>query len=202
MLLTSNQLAQASNTANKFLREMDSNGETAANLRSTLADAEKVAANLEKFSAIIATKGPDLDLLINDAHQTMQSINQAAQTIDKAVTKLTSGDGEITATITQASQAAQKVSEYVSMFEKISVKNNLGAGYQYHDDLAVDYQLDVNLSDEYALIIGIEDIGQENLANFQWVFKQPSYNSRIGIYNSQFGLGFDFALAPGFTYGS
>ena len=170
----------------------------------TLDHIKKISINLEKFSNIIATKEPEMDMLIGDAHQTMQSINQAAQTVDKALKDLgTEGGnlGELKETLDQAGQAAQKVDDYVTRLEQISFHTALGAGYANSDDLTVDYLLNIKLNERNSLIFRLEDIGQQNLATFQWGIKKENLLGRAGIYRNEFGLGLDYPLSPKTTLG-
>ena len=162
---------------------MDNNGQTAADLKQTLANADKISGNLEKFTAILANKDQDLDLLINDAHQTMQAIKAAADNVNQAVKELTTGDGtlsQVKETISQASQAATKVNDYVSKIEQIQLKNSIGARYQNGSDSQLEMvcHLDLNLNQKNSLLIGWDGIGQDNLASLQWGFKyRPSDQS-------------------------
>lgn len=188
------QLAEASVTANRFLNQIDNNGQTATDLKQTLANAEKISANLERFTAIIANKDQDIELLINDAHETMQAIKEAAQNINQAVEQLTTGDGtlaQVKQTIDQTSQAAEKVNNYVTAIEQISLKNSLGARYQKDSDLMVDYRLNVGFNEHNSLLVGWEDVGQENLTVLQWGFKSPRITGRLGVFKSKFGVGLD-----------
>jgi phospholipid/cholesterol/gamma-HCH transport system substrate-binding protein len=139
----SSQLSEASMTANRFLSDISNDGATAASLKQTLTQIEHISADLEKFSAVLASKDKDVGLLINDAHQTMQSINEAAKTVDQAVQKLTSSSGgdpsQISTTIQGTVKAAAKVSEYVNQFEKMSYQNSVAAGYGDESGYQIDF---------------------------------------------------------------
>ncbi|HYH02998.1 MAG TPA: MlaD family protein, partial [Bacillota bacterium] len=86
----STELAQAGATANHFLQEIEANGQTAGQIREILAHINTVTANLDKFSGILADKGPQIDVLADDAHQTMNSINAAAQSVNNAINSFSS----------------------------------------------------------------------------------------------------------------
>jgi phospholipid/cholesterol/gamma-HCH transport system substrate-binding protein len=189
------RIAQASVTASRLLSDIENNGQTATSIRQSLAHIERISIDLEKFSAILATKGPELDMLIKDAHTTMQAITQAAQSIDKAVKQISSGDGDSGLTIEQAGKAVKKVGALVSALEKISVTNSLGTGYRDDYGMTVDYRMNLNLNDRYALRFGVDNIGRESLLNLQWTMKYPSNDWRVGVYRGQFGLGLDYRIA-------
>jgi phospholipid/cholesterol/gamma-HCH transport system substrate-binding protein len=202
--LASVQLTQASITANQFLKNLDNNGQTAEDLRTTIAQAKIIAENLEKFTAIIAAKDKDLDMLINDAHQTLQSINQAAQSINKLVTELTTGKNDLSKVkqiIADTSSAAAKISKSVNNLAQFSVKSGLGLEYQPEQPVAADLMLDMSFNEQNSLFLGMEDIGGTNLATVQWGFKAPSTIGRAGLYKNQFGLGLDFAATSGIKFG-
>lgn len=190
---TSLQLAQASMTANRFIAEIENNGQTVAQTRQIMDNIQHVSADLEKFSSVLVSQDKGIDLLINDAHQTMQSINQAAIDIDKAVNKLANGEGnvsQIKTTIEQTSQAVAKVNKVVNVFEKIVLKNNLGVSYD-PNGLGVDYNIDLAWDKINSIKVGLDDIGQRNNAMFQWSGNYDKYAVRAGLYKSQFGLGMD-----------
>lgn len=198
------ELSQASSTANRFIKEIGDD-QTAADLKQLMADARQVAANLETFTEILASKGPEFEQLLDDAHQTMQSIDQAAQKINQAVDQFTSGGGgglsQIKDTLNDAGNAVKKVEKYVDSFEKIKFKQGLGAGYRSDERLTVDYRADLSFSDQNSLRAGLEDIGQDNAATLQWALKSPNLTGRIGVYRSEFGLGIDFPTSPNLSFG-
>jgi phospholipid/cholesterol/gamma-HCH transport system substrate-binding protein len=201
------QLAEASATANRFLGQFTADGRTVSDLKEALAYIKKVSIDLEKFSAILAEQGPQVGVIMDDAHKTMQSINQAAQSVNKAVNSLTgSGEGEgggpgIRETLNQAGSAVQKVSTYVNNFEKISLTNHLGMGYRSTDNLTVDYRMDLNFNGQNGLALGVEDIGHANEATLQYKMIKPSFDGRVGIYKNQFGLGVDAKPSSNCTFG-
>jgi phospholipid/cholesterol/gamma-HCH transport system substrate-binding protein len=192
------QLAEATITANHFLKDMDNNGQTAADLKQTIANAEKVTADLEKFTTILANKQQNIEQLLQDAHETMQAIKAAADNVNKAVDQLTTGDGTLSQfkqAIAQTNQAAEKVNNYVTAFEQISLKNSVGAAFQTDSSLMVDYKMDFSLDKQNSLYLGLDDIGQQNIASLQWAFKSTQLISRIGIYKNKFGLGLDVPVS-------
>lgn len=199
------KLVQASTTANRLLSQFENDGKTTADILETLENIKRISVNLDKFSQIIASKEPEMDMLIADAHQTMQSINQAAQAVDKAVRGLGEGGslGELTETLNQAGQAAQKVENYVNKLEQITFSSSLGAGYEYmgSENFIVDYSLNVNLNQKDSIIFKYEDIGRGNLGTLQWGIKYQNYIGRAGIYRNDFGLGIDYLLSPTLSLG-
>jgi phospholipid/cholesterol/gamma-HCH transport system substrate-binding protein len=199
------QLAEASATANRFLGQFTADGRTVSDLKEALAYIKKVSIDLEKFSAILAEQGPQVGVIMDDAHKTIQSINQAAQSVNKAVNSLTSngegGGSGIRETLNQAGSAVQKVSTYVNNFEKISLTNHLGMGYRSTDNLTVDYRMDLNFNERNGLALGVDDIGHANEATLQYKMIKPSFDGRVGIYRNQFGLGVDAKPSSGCTLG-
>ncbi len=202
---SSAQLLQASLTANKFLQNADASGQLGTNLKQTLSNAEQVTENLEKFSALVASKDQDIDQIMTDARQTMTAINQAAQSINNAVNKLTNGDhstvSEIQETVSTASQAAKRVNDYVKRLQQISFSNSLGAGGQKQDGALFSYKLDSSFDEKNGLRLQIDDIGEKNRATLQWMFKMPQYTSRVGLYQNKFGFGLDYPVSPQWTVG-
>ncbi len=198
------QLTQAGITANQFLSEIRNDGQTASDIKKALANIEKISANLEKFTAVLADKDQDVNTLISDAHETMQAIKRAAESVNKAVEQLSGGDGdlsEISKTLGQASQAAEKVSDYVNSFEQMSVKNSVAAAYQKDNNFMANYQLEFNFNNRDALFFGWDDIGRQNLFSLQWAYKSSIYTGRFGLYKSKFGLGADIPLGSRMTLG-
>ncbi|MGE5607352.1 MAG: MlaD family protein [Bacteroidota bacterium] len=198
------ELAQASNTANRFLTQLDAKGETALELQKTLANAEKISVNLEKFTAMMAENSPEVELLIKDARQTIQTINKAVENINRAIEGLTSNDGEpsqVKQNIKAAAEAAGKLSQYVAALEDFKIDNNVGAGHQDETGLIVNYRMDVNLNKKNKFLIGVEDIGAENLTSFQWGVKSPNTLSRFGLYRNEVGLGLDYLPTSKLSFG-
>jgi phospholipid/cholesterol/gamma-HCH transport system substrate-binding protein len=198
------QLAEASATANRFLGQFTSEGQTASDLKEALAYIKKVSIDLERFSAILAEQGPQVGVLMDDAHRTMQSINEAAQSVNKAVNSLTNaeeGSPNIRETLNQAGSAVQKVSAYVNNFEKITVTNRLGMGYRSTDDLTINYRMDLSLNAQNGMALGVEDIGHANETTLQYKIINPSFDGRVGIYKNQFGLGIDAKPSPNYSLG-
>ncbi len=202
--LASVQLSQAGITANQFLRKLDNNGQTATDLNATIAQAKVIAENLEKFTSVIATKDKDLDLLINDAHQTLQSINQAAQSINKVINELTTGESDLAKVkqiIADTSNATEKISKSVNNLSQFSVKSSMGLEYRPEQPVMGDLMLDMSFNRQNSLFLGMEDLGGANSATVQWGFKTTSTISRAGLYQNQFGLGFDYLATSSLKFG-
>lgn len=198
------QLTQASITANQFLKSVDNNGKTAADLQETLSQAKKIADNLEKFTAILADNSKNITPLMHDAQQTLQSINQAAQNINQGVSDLTSGDNNLTnlkKIIADTGKTVEQVSQSVNNLAQISIKNRIGLEYQWQQTMMADYMMDMSFNEQNSLLIGLEDIGGSNLATLQWGFKAPKQIGRVGLYKNQFGVGLDYKPMPGLALG-
>jgi phospholipid/cholesterol/gamma-HCH transport system substrate-binding protein len=198
------QLAETTITANRFLKDIDNNGQTAANLKETIANAEKITIDLEKFTTILANKQQNIEQLLQDAHDTMQAIKNAADNINKVVDQLSTGEGslsQIKQTLAQTGQVVEKANNYVATLEQISLKNSIGADYQKDNDLMVDYKMDFSWNPRNSLLIGWDDIGQDNTTTLQWAFTSHNYISRVGIYKNKFGLGLDVPLSSHFLLG-
>jgi phospholipid/cholesterol/gamma-HCH transport system substrate-binding protein len=189
------ELARASATANRFL-QIAADGPAAADLKTILAHINTVSANLDRFSSLLAEKGPQVLGLTDDAHQTMTAITEAAQSLSTVMNSFTSGtDGQMTnlqQTLVQAGNAAQTVSSYVNSFAKITTTQQIGVGYQSSEDVTVNYRLGLNLSEQQALDFELTDIGYENLGTLQFKIKNPRYSTRVGIYRNQVGFGIDW----------
>jgi hypothetical protein len=202
--LAVSELTQAGNTANRFLTELEANGETAAELKKVMANVEKITASLDKFTAMMAANGPEVELLVQDARQTLQTISKAVDNINKTIEGLTSDDGnpsEVRHNIKAAAEAAGKISEYVASLNEFSINNNIGAGHQDETGLVVDYRMDVNLNKKNMFLLGVEDIGEANLTSFQFGVKSPNSLSRFGLYRDKVGLGFDYYPFSNLTFG-
>jgi phospholipid/cholesterol/gamma-HCH transport system substrate-binding protein len=198
------QLLQASLTANQFLQQADAGGQLGDDLRQTMASAQKTAANLEKFSTLLATKEKEVDQLLADAHQTLTAITEAAQSVNRAVNQLTSGEGSLSTvqeTITQVNQMTAQVNEYIDKINQISVKNSAGAGYLKDSGLSVDYRMDLTLNPKNGLILGVADIGAENLGTLQYARTGPNFTGRAGLYKNEFGVGLDYSATPNWSLG-
>ncbi|WP_132013763.1 MlaD family protein [Hydrogenispora ethanolica] len=202
---SSAQLLQASLTANQFLQKADASGELGTNLKKTLANAERVTENLEQFSALLSSKDQDIEQLMTDAGQAMSAINQAAQSINNAVQKLTAGDdstlAEIQQTVGTASQAAKRVNDYVKRLQQIRFANSLGVGSHRQDGALFSYRLDSSFDEKNGLRLQIDDIGEKNQATMQWMFTNPGYTSRVGLYQNKFGVGIDYPATSKWTVG-
>lgn len=202
--LALSELTQAGSTANRFLTELEANGETAAELKKVMANVEKITTSLDKFTAMMATNGPEVELLVQDARQTLHTINKAVDNINKAIEGLTSDDrepSEVRHNLKAAAEAAGKISEYVASLNEFSINNNIGVGHQDETGLIVDYRMDVNLNKKNMLLLGVEDIGEANLTSFQVGVKSRSSLSRFGLYRDEVGLGFDYYPIPNLTFG-
>jgi phospholipid/cholesterol/gamma-HCH transport system substrate-binding protein len=198
------QLAEVTITANRFVKDMENNGQTAANLKQIITNAEKIVADLEKFTAILASRQQNIDELLQNAPETMQAIKVAADNVNKAVDQLTTGDGalsQVNETITQTNQAVEKVNRYIAVFEQVSLKNSVGAGYQKDGSLLIDYKMNLHLDPKNAFILGWDDIGQKNSATIQWALASPNYVGRVGLYKNKFGLGLDVPVSSRFIFG-
>ncbi|NLY74309.1 MAG: MCE family protein [Firmicutes bacterium] len=201
--LAMEQLNRATIIANRFLEQIEANGETAADIKETLANAEKISANLDQFTALMVKNGPELELLIKDARQTLQTINQAVIKINEALEGLsgTEDPSQVKQSIKAAVEAAGKISKYVEAFEEFKIENKVGAGRRDPTGLIVNYQMDINLNRERKLLLGVEDIGAANLASLQVGLKYPSALGRFGLYRNEVGLGLDYLPTPNLTLG-
>lgn len=201
--LAMEQLNRATIIANRFLEQIEANGETAADIKETLANAEKISANLDQFTALMVKNGPELELLIKDARQTLQTINQAVVKINEALEGLsgTEDPSQVKQSIKAAVEAAGKISKYVEAFEELKIENKVGAGHRDPTGLIVNYQMDINLNRERKLLLGVEDIGAANLASLQVGLKYPSALGRFGLYRNEVGLGLDYLPTPNLTLG-
>ncbi|HBF39818.1 MAG TPA: hypothetical protein DDW50_21210 [Firmicutes bacterium] len=200
----SSQLAEVTITANRLLKSMDENGQTALNLKQTITNASRITADLDKFTTSLANKQPNIEQLLQDAHDTMQAIKKAADSINNVLEQLTTGENplsQVQKTMNDTSQAVEKVNNYLSAFEQISFKNSIGMNYQKDNDLMMDYQMNLHLNPKNSLYLEWNDIGQENKATFQWALTSPRYTSRVGIYKNKFGLGLDFPLRSNLLLG-
>ncbi len=201
--LAMEQLNQATIIAHRFLEQLEANGATAAEIRETLANAERISANLDQFTALMMKNGPELELLIKDARQTLQTINQAVTNINEALEGLsnTEDPSQVKQSIKAAVEAAGKISKYVEAFEEFKIENKVGAGHRDQTGLIVNYQMDVNLNRERKLLLGVEDIGAANLASIQVGLKYPSALGRFGLYRNEVGLGLDYLPTTNLTLG-
>jgi phospholipid/cholesterol/gamma-HCH transport system substrate-binding protein len=204
MTLASVQLSQATITANEFLKKIDNNGQTAVDLQQTIAQAKKIAENLEKFSEILAAKGKDVSLIIDDARKTLQTINEAAQNINTVVSELTSGDNnsivQVKKIIADTSAATEKITESVDNLTQIAVTGRVGLEYRPEQPVMGNAKVDVSFDPSNSLFLGVEDIGHANLATLQWGLKGPTTTSRVGFYKNQFGIGLDLKAAQGLNF--
>ncbi len=194
--LVSSRLAEAGMTANRLLTQIDNNGQTAVDIQETLTYIKSVSANLNRFSKFLADNDSKIELLMDDAHRTMESINQAAQTIDQAVKDFVNNNdlSQLQQTLNQAGVAAQKVDEYVKKLENINITQSIGASYQTEKKIGVDYSLQVRFNEKNSLLFTYEDIGDENLGSFQMatVLPNSAYQGRAGLFRNKFGLGLDY----------
>jgi phospholipid/cholesterol/gamma-HCH transport system substrate-binding protein len=204
--LTLTQLAQASATANRFLGDL-ADPKTAGELKELIANINTISANLEQFTGLLAAKGPQLTGLTDDAHQTMTAITQAAQSITTAVNTFNT-DGSASSnennTITEASSAVRKAGAFVKSFSRLSASQHIGMGYQSTEDtenLAVNYRADLNLSEHRGVTFALTDIGHDNLSTLQYKLCSPGYNTRLGLYRNQVGLGVDWIPHPNYSLG-
>lgn len=204
LALATSELTQAASTANRFLTHIEADGETASELKNVMANAEKITASLDKFTAMMATNGPEVESLVQDARQTLQTINKAVNNINKAIEGMTSEDGDPTQVkqnIKAAAEAAGKISKYVASLNEFKIDNNIGAGHQDENGLIVDYRMDINLNKKNMLLFGVEDIGENNLTSFQLGVKSPNSLSRFGLYRNKVGLGLDYNPTQSLTVG-
>ena len=205
LTLAATELTQAGITANRFLTQIEANGDTAAKLQRTLANAEKIAENLDTFTAMMAKNSPEVELLVKDARQTLQTINKAVEHINQALEELSSDEKDQSQTkqnLKAALEAAGKLSRYASALEDFKIDNNVGAGHQDETGLIVNYRMDVNLNEKNMFQVGVEDIGAANLTTFQWGVKSPNHLlSRFGLYRNEVGLGLDYLPTSKLTLG-
>ncbi len=200
----SSQLAEVTLTANQLLKNVDENGQTAKNLKQTIVNAEKITADLEKFTTILANRQQNIEQLLQDAHETMQAIKNAADKINNVLDQLSTGENplsQVQKTLNDTSQAVDKVNNYLAAFEQISIINGIGVNYQQGNELMVDYQMNLHLNPQNSLLLGLKDIGQENKATFQWALTSSKYVARVGIYKDKFGLGLDVPLSTSLLLG-
>lgn len=198
----SSQLLQASVTANRFLESLDQKGQTAADLKQLLAQAKQVAQDLEKVTSMVEKKGTTL---LDSATQTMTAINETAQNINQAVTDLTSGEegslSQVKKIITDTNATVDKISESVNALTGASAKSALGLGYRSNQNVAADLLVNLNLNEQNSLLMGVDDIGGANSTTLQWGFKNTGGMGRVGLYRSEFGVGYDWNFSPQFAFG-
>ncbi len=205
------QLAQATLTANEFLQKADAGGELGSNLKQTVANAQQITANLEKFTQVLAANDQNIDRILDDAHQAMTAITEAAQNINNAVLQLTAGDGtdannsgnlnQVKETISLANQAVKKVNTYVQRLEQFTFRNSAGVGYHSDDELFFNYRFDSTFNDKSGLWFQLDDLGAENRTTVQYTYKSANFISRAGVYQNKFGVGFDYPANSHWTVG-
>jgi phospholipid/cholesterol/gamma-HCH transport system substrate-binding protein len=95
MTEASDQLTLVMVKANRFLDDVNGNGEASAKVKQILDLASKTMSDLESFSATLAQEKDHIGPLLEDADATAKSITAAANSIQKTVDALSSGDGRI-----------------------------------------------------------------------------------------------------------
>ncbi len=182
---------------NQFMKTIDNEGATATSLKETLASTQKIAANLEKFTTVLANKDNDLGLIVDDARKTVTAINNLVENMNTAVKKFTGGEsdlGNLQSTLTNAGHAVNKITNYVNKFEKMSSKAAFGANYNNQQDLRAGFKWDFNLNENQGVRFRVDDIGAENLTTLQLANKPQQITYRAGLYQNKFGIGCDLSL--------
>jgi phospholipid/cholesterol/gamma-HCH transport system substrate-binding protein len=200
------QLAQAGAAANRFLGKL-ADPKTTGDIKQLLSHINALAANLEQFSTVLAAKGPQLGALTDDAHQTLNAITQAAQSLSTAVDAFNNGDGAAGGqqnNLTQIGSMVRKAGSYVKNFARLSASQQIGVGYQASDDsdnFAVNYRANLNLDERQGITFEIADIGYDNLGTLQYNLRNRNYATRLGLYRNQVGIGMDWTPHPHYSVG-
>ncbi|EGO62954.1 MlaD family protein [Acetonema longum] len=147
----------------KLVADVDNNGQTAKDLRETLANVKSASARIEKMAAALEGVATD--------PSTAENIRE---------------------TLKNARQASEKANKVLDKVTNIRMESGLDVLYQPNEGAyRTNLDLKVSTSDKEYALLGIKDIGEENLLNLQLGTNYGSWGSRYGIVDGKAGVGVD-----------
>lgn len=150
----------------KMLSDVDNNGQTASDLRETIAAFRQTSSRVERMAAALEGVVTDPDTAKN-LKETLQNARDATAKANKMLTKV--ADIKTEASV-----------------ETIYSSDN--HDYQTNADFTI------STSPRDFAVIGVSDIGEGNKVNLQAGKSGPAINQRIGIIESKAGVGVDAKL--------
>jgi phospholipid/cholesterol/gamma-HCH transport system substrate-binding protein len=193
MTQASNQLTLVMMKANRFLDEVNGDGEASAKVRQILDLAAKTMSDLEAFSATLAQEKDHIGPLLAEAETTAKSITAAANSIQKAVDGLTSAEG---------SNLGKKLQDAGVMVDKahnlLKALEHQRIGFSGNEDQwGLDYRLDTYFGDRSSIIFDWQSIGKSNDLSLTYGYRfSDQFRGRVGYLHEDAGLGLDWQFSP------
>ena len=171
------------------------------NLRDMSENLRDVSNRVDTFVAQVDNKGKtaqDIQMTVSNLKLTSERIEKSAASIENVVTD-PEVKGNIKQTIQNARQATDKANKILSQFSDVKTKASVDVLYgssKYKTNLG----LTVGTAQNKFAFIGVNNMGEENLFNFQVGSQNPHWTERYGIIDSHLGAGLDYTWGK-FTTG-
>lgn len=159
----SKSMMSAANTVDKMLNDLDNDGRTAKELREAISNLHSTSARVEKMAIVLEGVVTDPETAAN-IKQTLKNARNVSEKADKMLTKFS------------------------------NIKTQAGIETLYNgsrEDYLTNASLKVNANEKDFLLMGVDDIGEENNVNFQVGKENEKFAGRVGLIDSKAGVGID-----------
>ena len=167
----SKSMMSAAGTVDKMLTEFDNDGQTAIQLREAVGNLHSTSIRVEKMATAIEGVVTDPETAEN-IKQTLKNARSVSEKADKMLTK----------------------------FSNIKTAGSVELLYnKSSEDYLTNATMKISANEKDFLLMGVNDIGEENEMNFQLGKGDENFAGRVGLIDSKAGLGIDAKLFDKFT---
>lgn len=167
----SKSMVSAAGTVDKMLTEFDNDGQTAIQLREAVGNLHSTSIRVEKMASAIEGVVTDPETAEN-IKQTLKNARSVSEKADKMLTK----------------------------FSNIKTAGSVELLYnKSSEDYLTNATMKISANEKDFLLMGVNDIGEENEMNFQLGKGDENFAGRVGLIDSKAGLGIDAKLFDKFT---
>lgn len=191
----SEQLTTVLTKADRFLEEINGDGQASRDIRRILSLSAQTLEDIEALAATLNQEKEHVGPLLEEARAAAGSIRQAADSLKKLLDSLSSGEAtdnqNLTSTIQQATDLVNKAHGFVAALDRIEHR----IGFSGSDATAgLDYRLDFPLNNRSSLVFDLKDIGDDNSLSLQLGYSFGKLRTRLGYINEELGGGLDLQL--------
>ena len=161
--------------------------------------ADEVDTMVHDFSGDGQTAG-NLRLAIANIAATSQRIDHMASSLEGVVTNPQTAD-DLQATLHNARQVSEKANKMLSGFNGAHMETGVDTMYSGKmDRWAANFDMHLYNSPDSFLLLGIDDIGEDNRFNGQVGMRRGALTGRAGVVDSKLGVGVDAAAGSRWVF--
>ena len=201
--IASEQLTTVLVKANRFMDELNGDGQATEDIRHILELTENTMENIESLTYTLAQEKDRVGPLMEEAENAISSISSAANSIEQLVNDLSDSEEggkqtSIKKTLQETSELVRKANGYVTALERM--RHRVGYTVNDKNEWQLNYRLDTGLSNRSSLVFDWHDIGDNNSLSLQYGLSFKSLRARLGYIHEDFGGGLDWQPSARWVY--